>query len=177
MTRKFAIGSCVCIILIILTVILFFTSKSENLVFTYSDISNNLYNIFPMRKQSSPYTTEYNTLNSLFSREFLNDVKNKITDRIRNNIKQYISDDLRKEGGSLFTKVSTKIVDLSNNYSTQYITSRVPQLISLDQDVKICSAYDQRYCMSRNSDWFISDVNFNTRTSHMFHFTKSEGYP
>jgi hypothetical protein len=177
MTRKFAIGSCVCIILIIITVILFFTSKSENLVVTYSDISNNLYNIFPMRKQSSPYTTEYNTLNSLFSREFLNDVKNRITDRIRNNIKQYIRNDLIKESGSLFTKVTTILVDLSNNYSTQDIASRVPQFISIDSDIKICSAYDQRYCMSRNSDWFNSDVNFNTRVAHYFNITKNVEYP
>jgi hypothetical protein len=39
MTRKFAIGSCVCIILIILTVILFFTSKSEYSTYIY-DFSN-----------------------------------------------------------------------------------------------------------------------------------------
>ena len=177
MTRKFAIGSCVCIILIIITVILFFTSKSENLVVTYSDISNNLYNIFPMRKQSSPFTTEYNTLNSLFSPEFLNDVKNRITDRIKNNIKQYIREDLIKEGGSLFTKIITKIADLSNNYSTQDIAGRVPQFIKLDSEVKICSAYDNRYCMSRNSDWFNSDLNFNTKDAHYFKITKNQEYP
>jgi hypothetical protein len=39
MTRKFAIGSCVCIILIILTVTIFFKTKSEYSTYTY-DFSN-----------------------------------------------------------------------------------------------------------------------------------------
>ena len=174
MNKKIVLGFCFCIILITITIILFFTSKSEMLVIN-SDISNNLYNIFPARNSKFPYDVEFYSIESLFSKEFLDNVKLKIKARIEDNILKYLVYDLNN--GSMFAKLSNNIKELDNIYSNIYIQSRVPKIINKDKLVHICSftnpaiCFSQRTPGSNNSDLILS-VN-----RHTWQFTKYKQPP
>ena len=170
MNKKIVLGSCFCIILITFAIILFFTSKSEMLVIN-SDISNNLYNIFPMRNSKFPYDVEFYSIESLFSKEFLDNVKLKIKARIEDNIVKYLVYDLNN--GSMFEKLSSNIKELDNIYSVSNIQSRVPKIIYKDQKVHICSAKvgEQNYCFRQESPKYDSWLILST-TPHKWQFTE-----
>ena len=173
MNKKIVLGSCFCIILITFAIILFFTTKSEMSV--TNDISNNLYNIFPTRNKVVPYDVEYYSIESLFSKEFLEKVKKKIKARIEDNILKYLVYDL--SNGLMFSKVNSNITALDNDYSDIYIQSRVPKIIEEDQQVYICSFTNPAICFSQrtpgsyNSDLILS-VN-----RHKWQFTKYKQPP
>ena len=175
MNKKIVLGFCFCIILITFAIILFFTTKSEMSV--TNDISNNLYNIFPTRNKVVPYDVEYYSIESLFSKEFLEKVKRKIKARIEDNILKYLVHDL--SNGLMFSKVNNNITALNNDYSDIYIQSRVPKIIKEDEQVYICSAVpgEQDYCFKQYRVEWDSPLILSPDGPHKWQFTQKIKQP
>ena len=178
MNKKIALGCCVCIVLIVIVIILFFKPTSE---YNLADITDNLYNIFQTRQKSIPWNIEYQSIYSLFDPEFVNYVKQKIKERIKVNIPNYIEWSLNTPQSTLNMYLTLYILQKSEDWSEENIFKQIKKPIIEDQRFSVCASdprYPPNWCLMRMDGGGYSDDIYFAADHHgspnWFMFTKNK---